>query len=89
MAPTKATCDVISNGLEKLSIGHFLHRQDILDTANSNIKIQTVHTSKGMGAERVAFVQLSRGDRWMIQQDLRLFYVAVTRAKKDLYLITE
>jgi superfamily I DNA/RNA helicase len=89
MAPTKATCDVISNGLEKLSIGHFLHRQDILDTANSNIKIQTVHTSKGMGAERVAFVQLSRGDSWMIQQDLRLFYVAVTRAKKDLYLITE
>ena len=89
MAPTKATCDIISNGLKELSIGHFLHRKDILDTANSNIKIQTVHTSKGMGADRVAFVQLSRGDSWMIQQDLRLAYVAITRAKKDLYLITE
>jgi superfamily I DNA/RNA helicase len=89
MAPTKATCDVISNGLQKLSIGHFLHRKDILVTANSNVKIQTVHTSKGMGAERVAFIVRSRGDSWMTERDIRLAYVAVTRAKKDLYIVTE
>ena len=87
MAPTKATCDTISVGLKALEVPHYLHRRDILNAKDSKISIQTVHTSKGMGADNAAYVVQSRGDEFMDESDPRLRYVAITRAKRCLYLV--
>ncbi|PUE27970.1 UvrD-helicase domain-containing protein [Limnohabitans sp. Jir72] len=86
MAPTRATCDKISRGLKAMNIPHFLHRQDILSN-DSKIHVQTIHTSKGMGVANVALVSVSRGDEWLLNSDSRLKYVALTRAKENLFII--
>jgi len=88
MAPTKATCDTISVRLKALEVPHYLHRRDILNAKDSKISIQTVHTSKGMGADNAAYVVQSPGDKFMDESDPRLRYVAITRAKKCLYLVS-
>lgn len=85
MAPTRATCDIISNGLRTLNVQHFCHRKDVLGTDNK-IQIQTIHTSKGMGSDNVALVSVSRGDSFLLEKDARLLYVALTRAKKRLFI---
>lgn len=85
MAPTRATCDQISLALAKLNVPHFCHRQDVLGT-QSRIQVQTIHTSKGMGADNAALVTKSRGDSILLDNDMRLRYVALTRAKKRLFI---
>ena len=88
MAPTRSTCDIISRALNALRVPHFCHRQDVISN-QSKILIQTIHTSKGMGAENSALVAVSRGDRFLLDKDTRLLYVALTRAKKSLYMVNE
>lgn len=88
MAPTRATCDKISQGLAALKVPHFCHRQDVISTENQ-IHVQTIHTSKGMGSDNSALVSLSRGDRFLLEKDTRLLYVALTRAKKNLYMVNQ
>lgn len=85
MAPTRATCEKVSNGLRALNVPHFLHRQDVI-SSDSKIFVQTIHTSKGMGVENVAVVLLTRGDTFLLE-DKRLLYVALTRAKKELFIV--
>jgi superfamily I DNA/RNA helicase len=85
MAPTRATCENVSNGLRALNVPHFLHRQDVI-SSDSKIFIQTIHTSKGMGIENVAVVLLTRGDDFLLK-DKRLRYVALTRAKKEMFIV--
>lgn len=86
MAPTKSTCEKISRGLSSLKVPHFCHRKDVI-SPNNKIHVQTIHTSKGMGANNSALVSISRGDRYLLEQDDRILYVALTRAKKNLYLV--
>ena len=88
MAPTRATCDKISQGLTALKIPHFCHRQDVINTDN-RIHVQTIHTSKGMGSDNSALVSVSRGDRFLLDKDSRLLYVALTRAKKSLFMVNQ
>lgn len=88
MAPTRATCDKISQGLTALKVPHFCHRQDVISTEN-RIHVQTIHTSKGMGSDNSALVSVSRGDKFLLEKDTRLLYVALTRAKKSLYLVNQ
>ncbi len=85
MAPTRATCNQISTGLSALKVQHFCHRQDVLGTDNK-IHVQTIHTSKGMGSDNAALVAVSRGDIFLLDKDTRLLYVALTRAKKRLFI---
>ncbi|WP_168921902.1 UvrD-helicase domain-containing protein [Polaromonas vacuolata] len=85
MAPTRATCNQISTGLAALKVPHFCHRQDVLGTDNK-IHVQTIHTSKGMGSDNAALVSVSRGDSFLLDKDARLLYVALTRAKKRLFI---
>ncbi|MDB9923901.1 UvrD-helicase domain-containing protein [Planktomarina sp.] len=91
MAPTRKTCNLISAGLEKLEVPHFLHRRDMLGATDTNtkVKIQTVHTSKGMGADNAAYIIKGFADNKMDERDPRLRYVAVTRAKDQIYLVNE
>lgn len=84
MAPTKATCEQISNGLSSLRVPHFHLRRDVISNSNQ-IYVQTIHSSKGMDVENAALVIASRGDKFMLDNDARLTYVAVTRAKSELY----
>lgn len=86
MAPTRATCDKISNGLSAMNIPHYCHRKDILSN-DSEIYVQTIHTSKGMGKSNAALVSVSRGDDWLLASDDRLKYVALTRAKENLFIV--
>lgn len=88
MAPTRATCDKISQGLAALKVPHFCHRKDVISTENK-IHVQTIHTSKGMGSDNSALVSVSRGDRFLLEMDTRLLYVALTRAKKSLYMVNQ
>ena len=85
MAPTRTTCNQISTGLAALKVPHFCHRQDVLGTDNK-IHVQTIHTSKGMGSDNAALVSVSRGDSFLLDKDTRLLYVALTRAKKRLFI---
>lgn len=88
MAPTRATCEKISRGLAAMNVPHFRHRQDVLST-DTKVYVQTIHTSKGMGVSNAALVNLSRGDDWLLRNDARLNYVALTRAKDNLFIASQ
>jgi DNA helicase-2/ATP-dependent DNA helicase PcrA len=87
---------------EKASIGHFLEsitlRSDIDEHSfgEATISLMTVHASKGLEFPHVFIVGLEEGlfpsirdyefDDEKLEEERRLFYVALTRAKKQLYL---
>ena len=52
---------------------------------DSKIRIQTVHISKGDEADNVAIIAAGIADIAMLVNDPRLAYVALTRAKLNLY----
>jgi len=87
MAPTKKTCQKISNGLKALRVPHYLRNRPELDAegAGSRIRVMSVHTSKGDEADNVALVVATPGDCNMVRDDPRLVYVAQTRAKRRLF----
>ena len=59
------------------------------------IRIMTMHASKGLEFERVFLPDLNEGrlparqsvTAEEIEEERRMFYVAMTRAKKELYLL--
>jgi len=82
----KASCSTINCILKQI-------RKLITEKENS-VKISTIHRAKGLEAERVFIINynelpLKRSDQkeWEIEQERNLLYVAVTRAKSELYLI--
>jgi DNA helicase IV len=87
MAPTKGTCEKVSNGLRALGVPHFLRNRPILDgdKTASAVRVMSIHTSKGDEADNAALVVSSRADTQMLLNDPRMRYVAQTRAKKVLY----
>jgi len=87
MAPTKRTCQDISTGLKALGVSHYLRNQPVLDPdkTGSAVRVMSIHTSKGDEADNAALVIASAADMSMIDNDPRLKYVALTRAKKVLY----
>ena len=65
----------------------------------SNISISTIHSSKGLEYDNVFILDLVDGefpqkniinsfDKNILEEERRLFYVAITRAKKNLFLFT-
>lgn len=67
--------------------------------SNSNIKISTIHSAKGLEYDNVFILDLVDGefpqknilnaiDKTLLEEERRLFYVAMTRAKKSLNLFT-
>lgn len=83
--------------IEKLEI-----LKEILKKASnskSNISISTIHSSKGLEYDNVFIIDLVDGefpqksvlnsfDEKLLEEERRLFYVAMTRAKKRLFLFT-
>lgn len=70
----------------------------IIDTLFANkadaVVLCTIHKSKGLEADRVFWLDYHRcpskwaRQPWQVQQEINLCYVATTRAKKSLFLIT-
>ena len=87
MAPTKKTCRRISAGLDVLGVPHYLRNRPVrnADITGSAVRIMSIHTSKGDEADNAALVMASETDFTMIAKDPRLEYVALTRAKINLY----
>ncbi len=94
MAPTKKTVDEISIALLDKNIAHFKNNQPQY-IGNSlelqDIRVQTIHTSKGAEADNVGIVVLSKGDVAMYSDPTKdifnpsLSYVAESRSKKNMY----
>lgn len=70
-------------------------REGSIDDGEEKLVLSTIHQAKGLEWEAVFVMHMSQGqfpnDRAMnerhgIEEERRLFYVAVTRAKKQLYL---
>ena len=65
------------------------------ENVEKRVSIMTIHKSKGLGAEHVFMIGLIEGiipnrgrGNDTIESQRRLFYVGMTRAKKDLHLIS-
>jgi superfamily I DNA/RNA helicase len=95
MAPTNRSVNHISEIFQKYEISHFRKNEPITlkneKKVSRNIRVQTIHTSKGAEAENVAIVLMTRGDGYMyykngIHSD-RLAYVAESRHRNRLYRI--
>lgn len=83
---------------------HLAHLKKKLSQKNidSNIKLSTIHSSKGLEFDHVFLVDLidgefptqsaldsyQRGIMTDIEEERRLFYVGMTRAKKELHLLS-
>ena len=97
MAPTNSSVEEISKLFRVFQLPHYSKNKPIYcDNSNliHNIKVQTIHTSKGSEADYVAIVILSNGDKNMyyplkrsLSYNPSLRYVAESRAKKGLYFI--
>ncbi|MFM2357427.1 MAG: hypothetical protein RJA61_164 [Candidatus Parcubacteria bacterium] len=91
--------DTLENGLEKLLTDAALASdQDELERPKDGVKLMTIHASKGLEFDYVFIVGLEEGlfphkrfDAGNIstdqaEEERRLFYVALTRARTKLYL---
>jgi superfamily I DNA/RNA helicase len=97
ISPTRASVDKASAALLHVGISHYKNNEPQYaagrGTSILNVRVQTIHTSKGAEADRVAIILLSFGDNLMYSDEKSdrfnptLRYVAESRAKKNLYLI--
>jgi len=95
MAPTNQTVEFISGVLNMYSIDHYSKNKPITlkgqKSVNTDIRVQTIHTSKGAEAENVVLVLKSQGDFKMYtkgnDESARLSYVAESRTKNRMYHI--
>ena len=95
MTPTNNSVRHISEIFQKYKIPHFRKNEPITlkneKKVSRNIRVQTIHTSKGAEAENVAIVLISSGDNAMYYQNGihsdRLAYVAESRHNNRLYRI--
>ena len=70
-------------------------REEIMTDSISKVNLLTAHASKGLEFETVFIVGLQEGifphnkaiTEELLEEERRLMYVAMTRAKKDLYII--
>jgi superfamily I DNA/RNA helicase len=97
MAPTNRTVESISKLFTMFKMSHYYKNEPVFtDNTNNinNIRVQTVHTSKGAEAQYVAIVIISNADRNMyypkkgsIRYNPSLRYVAESRTKDRMYFI--
>ena len=87
MVPTKRTGEKLSMALAELNVPHFHRNKPVLgaETDQTLIRVQTVHMSKGDQATNAAVVISSEGDVFMLANDVRLAYVAATRASHSCF----
>jgi superfamily I DNA/RNA helicase len=93
MAPTNKTVESVSKLFSMFKMSHYCKNEPVF-TDNShninNIRVQTIHTSKGAEAEYVAIAIISNADRSMYypsgsRYNPSLRYVAESRSKDRMY----
>ena len=95
MAPTNESVEHISKIFNSFNISHYKKNKPITlkgeKTVSREIRVQTIHTSKGAEAENVVIVLMSKGDYAMYHDNgihsTRLAYVAESRQKDRLYWV--
>ena len=87
MSPTKNTGKTFSKALTEMRIPHFYTNQPVGEATkdNTQIRVQTIHISKGAEAENTAIVISDYRDIITLTNNPRLAYVALTRAKKRMF----
>ena len=87
MSPTKNTGKTFSKALTEMRIPHFYRNQPVGEATkdNTQIRVQTIHISKGAEAENTAIVISDYRDIITLINNPRLAYVALTRAKKRMF----
>lgn len=80
-------CDTIKDVLEKI--------KEYITAEDNVIELATIHKSKGLEADRVFILnynklpQATNGqENWKLTEEINLKYVAITRAKEALFLVT-
>ena len=77
-----------------LKVSHIEKIKDFISAEHNSIRLSSIHRAKGLEENRVfiidydrlPFQRLDQKD-WEKTQELNLKYVAVTRAKEELYLV--
>ncbi len=87
MSATKRTGEKISQGFKDMGIPHFYRNRPVLEATKEKtlIRVQTIHTSKGAEANNTAIVFAGRGDVFGVVLNVKLAYVALTRARKRMF----
>lgn len=85
------------NGLDR-AIGYldYLEEHEFYDHTIDKISLMTIHAAKGLefsevfivGVEEGSLPLIRNGEVGLIDEEKRLFYVAMTRAKHNLYLLS-
>lgn len=96
IAPTKTTVTHVSDELFSRGISHYHSNRPRYASNNENvfdIRVQTIHTTKGAESENVAVVVISNSDHRMYYGPGEIYnpalrYVAESRAKGKLYLVS-
>jgi len=87
-------CDIIGQSLidfeiEKNGLAQTLasakNAQKKVDTKNAEILLCTIHSAKGLEFDNTVIIY--KNDNQMSQEDMRMYYVALTRAKKSEYIL--
>lgn len=77
----------------RLMIRNALRRYSLQVCLHPGLELSTIHAAKGKEADRVyvcsALTEKIRASVYITDDEHRLFYVAVTRAKKELFLMTD
>lgn len=77
----------------RLMIRNALRRYSLQVCLHPGLELSTIHAAKGKEADRVyvcsALTEKIRESVYITDDEHRLFYVAVTRAKKELFLMTD
>jgi superfamily I DNA/RNA helicase len=89
MSATNSVIGVFSNLLRLEKIPHFLSNQpvDVVEPDQVRIRLMTVWGAKGGESDNAALLTEGVSNKKMLESDLRLVYVAMTRAKKNFFMV--
>jgi len=93
MSPTNNSVEFISRLFLESGIAHYCKNKPITidkeKAVSRDIRVQTIHTSKGSEADNVAVVLRTNGDTTQYEQSDTLAYVAESRTKDRMYFKTK
>ena len=89
MSATNSVIAEFSNLLRLEKIPHFLSNQqvDVVEPDKVRIRLMTVWGAKGGESDNAALLTEGLSNKKMLESDLRLVYVAMTRAKKSFFMV--
>lgn len=92
-----ASIEVCYTSFNASSLNKFIEELETLFSEdNASITLSTIHKAKGLEEERIFLLypeklplKWDKQKEWQLQQEMNLKYVALTRSKRTLYLVSE